>query len=219
MSIESLMLSNHLILCLRLLLLASIFPSIRVFSDESALCIRWPNCWSFSFSISPSNEYSGLISFRIDCLNHLAVKGLLRVFSSTTDWQPSLWTSHMTTGKTIPLTIWTFVSKLISLFFNMLSGFVIAFLPRSKHLLISWLQSQSTVFLEPKKINSVTVSTFPPSICREVIGPDTMILTYFNVEFQTSFFILLFDSHQNALYFPFTFLPLRVVSSAYLRLF
>ena len=204
MSIESVMLSNHLILCLPLLLLPSIFPSISVFSNESALRIRWPKYWSFSFSISPSNEYSGLISFRIDCLDHLAVKGLLRVFSNTPlrhsaffmDISHDYWKNHTFDYMDLCQNI---------LYFKMLSGFVIAFLPRNKHLLISWLQSQSTVILEPKKINSVTASIFPPSICHEVIGPDTMILIYFNVEFQTSFFILLFDSHQEALFFLFIF--------------
>ena len=198
------MLSNHLILCLPLLLLPSIFLSISVFSNESAPCIRWPKYRSFSFSISPSNEYSGLISFRIDCLDHLAVKGLLRVFSNTPlqhsaffmDISHDYWKNHTFDYMDLCQQI---------LYFNMLSGFVIAFLPRNKHLLISWLQSQSTVILEPKKVQSVTVSTVSYSICHEVIGPDTMILIYFNVEFQTSLFILLFDSHQGALYFLFIF--------------
>ena len=148
--------SNHLILCHPLLFLPSIFPSIKDFSIESVLCIRWPKDWSFSFSISPSNEYSGLISFRMDWLDLLAVQGtlksLLQYHSSKTS---ILWCSaffvvqlsypYMTIGKTIALTRWNFVGKVISLLFNMLSRLVIAFLPRSKRLLISWLQSPSTV--------------------------------------------------------------------------
>ena len=157
MSIVSVMPSNHLILCRPLLLLPSIFPSIRVLSNESALHIRWPKYWSFSFSISPSNEYPGLISFRMDWLDLLAVQWLSRVFSNITvekhqffGAQPS---SHpyMTTGKTIALTRWTFVGKVMSLLLNMLYTLVITFLPRSKHLLISWLPSPSAVILEPHK--------------------------------------------------------------------
>ena len=164
-SIESVMPSNHLIFC-RPLLLPSIFPSIRVFSKESVLHIRWPKDWSFSFSISPSNEYSGLISFRIDWLNLLAIqetfKSLLQHHSSKASilghsafFIVQLSHSHMTTGKIIALTRQTFAGKVMSLLFNMLSRFVIAFLPRSKHLLISWLQSPSAVILEPQKILSV----------------------------------------------------------------
>ena len=145
MSIESVMSSNHLILCHPLLLLPSIFPSIRVFSNESALCIRWPNYWSFSFNISPSNEYSGLVSFRMDWLDLLAVQGTLKSLfqhhsSKASILQHSaffiLQLSHlyMTIGKTIALTRWTFVGKVMSLLFNMLSRLVITFLPRSKHL-------------------------------------------------------------------------------------
>ena len=148
MSIESVMASNHLIICRPLLLLPSIFPSIRVFSNESALSIRWSKYWSFSFTISPSNEYSGLISFRIDWFYPLAVQGilksLLRLHSSKASilqhsafFMVQLSHPHMTIGKTIALTIQTFVGKVMSLLFNMLSRFVIAFLPRSKHLLIS----------------------------------------------------------------------------------
>ena len=168
---------NCLVLCHTLLLLPSIFPSIGVFSNESVLRISWPKCWNFNFSISPSNEYSGLISFRIDWFDLLAVQGTLRVFSNTTVQKHqflaaklSLYEnvqfshSYMTTGKTIALTIWTFVSKVMSLLFNMLSRFVIASLPRSKHLLISWLQSPPAVILEPKRIRSLTVSTVSPSI-------------------------------------------------------
>ena len=159
MSIESVMPSNHLILCHPLLLLPSIFPSIRVFSNESVLCIRWPEYWSFSFSISPSNDYSGLISFRIVCFNILAVQGtlksLLQHYSSKASilrcsafFTVQLSHPYMTTGKTIALTRRTLVGKVMYLLFNMLSRLVITFLPRSKHLLISWLQSPSAVILE-----------------------------------------------------------------------
>ena len=172
--------SSHLILCHPLLLLPSIFPSIRVFSNESALHIRWPKYWSFSFNISPSNEHPGLISFSMDWLDLLAVQGTLKSLlqhhsSKASILQDSAFFivqfSHpyMTTGKTIALTGWTFVSK-VSLLFNMLSRFVIAFLPRCKHLLISWLQPPSIEILEPKKIKSVTVSIASPSICHEVMG-------------------------------------------------
>ena len=162
--------SNHLILCRPLLLLPSIFPSIRVFSNESALCIRWPKVWSFSFNISPPNEHPGLISFRMDWLGLLAVQGtlksLLQHHSSKTSilWRSAFFTvqlSHpyMTTRKTIALTRRTFVDKVMSLLFNMLSRLVVTFLPRSKCLFISWLQAPSAVILEPKKIKSATVST------------------------------------------------------------
>ena len=189
MSIELAMPSNHLILCRPLLLLPSIFPSIRAFSSESVLRIRWPKYWSFSFSISPSNKYSGLIPFRMDCLDLLTVQGtlksLLQHHSSKTSvlrcsafFIVQLSHPYMTTGKTIALSRWTFVSKAMSLLFNMLSRLVITFLPRSKHLLISWLQSPSAMILEPKKIKSVTVSPVSPSVCHEVMGPDTMIFVF-----------------------------------------
>ena len=163
--------SNHLILC-RPLILPSIFHSIRVFSSESVLCIVWPKYWSFSFSISPSNEHSGPISFRMDWLNLLAVQGTLRgllqhhsskasILQCSAFFIVQLSHPYMTTGKTIALTIWTFVSKVMFLLFNMLSRLVIAFLPRSKHFLISWLQSPSAVILEPKKIKSVSFHFFP----------------------------------------------------------
>ena len=163
MSTESVMPSNHLILCCPLLLLPSTLPTIRVFSNESVLCIKWPKYWSFSFSISPSREYSGLISFRMDWLDLPAVHRTLKESSPTPQFKASIFQhsaffivqlSHpyMTTGKTIALTRRTFVGKVMSLLFNMLSSFVIAFLPRSKHLLISWLQSPSAVILRPKKI-------------------------------------------------------------------
>ena len=160
-SIESVMPSSHLILCHPLLLLPPIPPSIRVFSNESTLRVRWPKYWSFSFSISPSNEHPGLISFRMDWLDLLAdqgtLKSLLQHLSSKASilWHSAFFTvqlSHpyMTTGKTIALTRWTFVGKVISLLFNMLSRLVIIFLPKSKRLLISWLQSPSAVILEPQ---------------------------------------------------------------------
>ena len=179
MSIESVMPSNHLILCCPLLLPTSIFPSIRLFSNESVLHIRWTKYWSFCFSISPSNEYSGLISFRMDWLYLLAVPGTLKsllqydsskasVLLCSAFFIVQLSHLYMTTGKTIALTRWTFISRVISLLFKMLSGLVIVFLPRSKHLLISWLQSPSAVILKPKKIKSVTVSIVSPYICHEV---------------------------------------------------
>ena len=173
MSIESVMPPNHLNLCRPLLLLPSVFPSIRVFSNELALCIRWPKYWSFSFSISPSNEYSGEISFRIDWLDLLAVQGTLKhllqhhslkasVLRCSAFFMVQLSHPYMTTGKTIALTRWTFaVGKVKSLLFNMLSRFVTAFLPRNDHLLISWLQSPSSVILEPKKIKSHCFHCFP----------------------------------------------------------
>ena len=162
MSIELVMPFNHLILCRPLLLSPSIFPSIRVFSNESVICIRWPKYWSFNFSISPSNGYSGLISFRIDWFHLLAVQGTLEILFQHCNLKASiLWCSaffiiklshpYMTIGKTISLTRRTFVGKVMSLLFNMLSRLVIAFLSRSKHLLISWQQSPSTVILEPPK--------------------------------------------------------------------
>ena len=159
MSIESVMPSNHLILCPPFLLLPSIFPRIRVFSNESVLHIRWPKYWSFTFSISPSNKYSGLISFRMDCFDLLAIQGTLKSLQHHSSKASILLHSaffivqlshpYMTTGKTIALTRQTFVGKVMSLLFNMLSRLVIAFLPRSKRLFISWLQSPSAVILEP----------------------------------------------------------------------
>ena len=181
--------SNHLILCHPLFFLPSIFPSIRAFSSELPLHIRWPKFWSFSFSIRSSNEYSGLISFRIDWFDFLAVQGthksLLQHHSSKAS---VLWCSaffmvqlshpYMTTEKAIALTIQTFVGKVMSLLLNMLSRLVIAFLPRSKCLLISWLQSLSAVVSGPKKMKSVTVSIVSPCICHEVMGPDAVILVF-----------------------------------------
>ena len=180
MSIELVMPSNHLILCHPLFLLSSTFPSVRVFASELTLCI--------SYSISPSNEYSGFISFRIDWFDLLAVHGTLKSLLQHHNSKASiLWHSaffmaqfsHLyITWKIISLTIQTFVGKVMSLLFNMLSGFVIAFLPRSKCVLILWLQSPSPVILEPKKIKSVSDSTFAPSICHEVMGSDAMILVF-----------------------------------------
>ena len=176
MSIELVMPSNHLILCCPLLFQPSMFPSIRVFSSESVLRINWPKYWSFSFSINPSNEYSGLIIFRMEWLDLLAfnrtLKSLVQHHSSKVSillcsafFIVQLSHPYMTTGKTIASTRWTFVDKVMSLPFNMLSRMVITFLPRSKHLLISWLQSPSAVILEPNKIKSLTVSVVSPSIC------------------------------------------------------
>ena len=174
--------SSHLILCHPLFFLSPIPPSIRVFSNESTLRLRWPRYWSFSFSIIPFKEHPELISFRMDWLDLLSVQGtlksLLQHYSSKASilWHSAFFMvqlSHpyMTTRQ-------TFVGKIMSLLFNMLSRLVITFLPRSKHLLISWLQSPSAVILEPKKIKSVTVSIVSPSIYHEVMGPDVMILVF-----------------------------------------
>ena len=175
--------SNHFILCPPLLLMPSIFPSIRVFSNESALCIRWSKYWNFSLIISPSNEHSGLISFRVDWLDLLAVQGTFKSLlqqdrSKANIFQLSVFfivqLSHpcMTTGKTIALTRQTFVDKVMSLLFNMPSKLIVSFVPKSMYLLISWLQSPSAVILEPQKINSATLSTVFPSICHEMMGLD-----------------------------------------------
>ena len=189
MSIESVMPSNHLILCCPLLLPPSIFPSIRVFSNELVLCIMWLYYWSFSFSIHPSSEYSVLITFRSELVGSPCSPRDSQESSPTPQFKsinssalrflysPTL-TSIMTTGKTKTLTRLTFVGKVISLLFNMLSRLVIAFLPRSKCLLIAWLQSPSEVILEPKKIKSITVSIVSSSICHEVMGLDAMILVF-----------------------------------------
>ena len=185
MSIESVMPSNHLILCCPLLLLPSIFPSIRVILNESALRIRWPKYWSFSFNISPSNEHPEVISFRMDWLDLLAVQGtsptpLFKSINSSVlsfVYGPTLISIH-DYWKNHSLIRWTFVSKVMSLLFNMLSRLVIAFFPRSKCLLISWLQSPTAVIWEPPKIKSATVSTVFPFICHEVMGPDVMTLVF-----------------------------------------
>ena len=181
--------SSHLIFCRPLLLLPSTPASIKVFSNESTLRMRWLKYWSFSLSISPSNEHPGLISFRMDWLDLLAVQGTLKSLLQHHSSKASiLWHSaffivqlshpYMTTGKTIALTRWTFVDKIMSQLFNMLSRLVITFLPRSKRLLISWLQSLSAVILESKKIKPLTVSTVSPSISHEVMGPDAMISVF-----------------------------------------
>ena len=196
--VELVMPSSHLILCYPLLLLPPIPPSIRVFSNESTLCIRWPKYWSFSFNISPSNEHPGLICFRMDWLDLLAVQGTLKsllqhhsskssILRHSAFFTVQLSHPYMTTGKTIALTRWTFVGKVMSLLFNMLSRLVITFLPRSKRLLILWLQSPSAVILELPKIKFDTVSTVSPSICHEVMGPDAMILVFWMLSFKSIF--------------------------------
>ena len=228
MSIELVMPSNHLILCSPFLLLPSISPSIRVFSNESALLIRRPKYWSSSFSISPSSEYSGLISLRMDWFDLLSVQGtlssLLLYHSSEASilWHSAFFTvqlSHpyMTPGKTMALTKQTFVGKVMSLLFCILSRFVITFLPRSKRLLISWVQSWSAVILEPKKIKTITVSTVFPSVCHEVMGLDAMILVFWMLSFKPVFslFSLTFIKR---LFNSSSLSAKRVVSSAYLRL-
>ena len=189
--------SNHLILCCPLLLLPSVFPSIRVFSNESALYIRWPKYWNFSFNISPSNEHPEL-SFRMDWLDPLAVQGTLKsllqhhsskasIFHCSAFFIVQLSHPHITTGKTITLTRQTFVGKVMSRLFNMLSRLVITFLPRSKCLLISWLQSQSAVIWGPKKLKSATVSIVSPHICHEVMRPDAMTLVFWMLSFKPTF--------------------------------
>ena len=197
-SIESVMPSSHLILCLPLILLPPIPPSIRVFSNESTLCMRWPKYWSFSFSISPSKEHPGLISFRMDWLDLLAVQGTLKslrqhhsskasILQRSAFFTVKLSHPYMTTGKTIAMTRQTFVGKVMSLLFNMLPRLVITFLPRSKLLLIWWLQSPSAVILEPPKIKSDTVSTVSPSISHEVMGPDAMVFVFWMLSFESTF--------------------------------
>ena len=187
-SIESVMPSSHLILGRPLLLLPTIPPSIRVFCNESTLHMRWPKCWSFSFSIIPSKEIPGLI-FRMDSLDLLAVQGTLKsllqhhsskalILQCSAFFTVQLSHPYVTTGKTIALTRRTLVSKVMSLLLNILSRLVKTFLPRSKCLLISWLQLPSAVIWEPRKIKSSTVSTVSPSICHEVMGPDAVIFAF-----------------------------------------
>ena len=194
MSIESAMPSNQLIFCCPLLFLPSIFPIIRGFSSESALYIRWSKYWTFSFNITLSKEIPGLISFRIDRFDLLALQRTLNsllqhhslkasILCCSAIFMVQLSHPYMTTGKTIALTRWTFVSEVISQLLNVLCMFIIAFLPRSKCLLVLWLQSLFSVILETKKIKSDTVSTFSPSICHEVMGPNAMIFHFLNVEF------------------------------------
>ena len=196
---------------------APIPPSIRVFSNESTLHMRWPNYWSFSFSISPSNEHLGSVSFRMDWLDLLAVQGTLKsllqhhsskasILQHSAFFTVQLSHPHMTTGKTIALTRWTFVGKVMSLLLNMLSRLVITFLPRSKCLLISWLQSPSAVILEPPKIKSATVSTVSPSISHEVMGPDAMIFVFWMLRFKQLSHSVLSLSKRGSL-IPLHFLP------------
>ena len=205
--------SNHLIFC-HLLLLPLVFLSIRVFSSESAFCIRWPKY--LSFSIRPSNEYSGLVSFRVDWFDLLAVQGTLKSFfqhrsSKASILQCSAFFSvqlshpYMTTEKTITLTIWTFVGKVMSLLFNALSMFVIAFLPRSKCLLIYGFSHHLQWFFEPRKIKSLTVSVVPPSFCHEVMGPDAMILDFWMLSFKAAFSLSSFTLIKKPFQFLFIF--------------
>ena len=195
LSIESVMKSSHLILCCPLLLLPSIHPIIRAFSNGSTLRMRWPKYWSFSFSISPSKECPGLISFRMNWLDLLAVQGTLKnllqhhgskasILQHSAFFTVQLSYPYRNTGKTIAMTRWTFVGKVMSLLLNMLSRLVITFPPRSKHLLISWLQSPSAVILEPLKIKSDTISTVSPSISHEVMRPDARILVFWMLSFK-----------------------------------
>ena len=226
MSIELVMLSNHLILCHPLLLLPSIFPSIRLFSSESVLHIRWPKYRSFSFSSSPYKEYSVLISFRIDWFDLFVVQGTLKsLLQHHSSKESILWCSvffmvvlshpYMTTGKITALTIRTFASKVISLLFNMPPRFVKAFLPRSNCFLILWLQSPSTVILQTKKMKTVTVSTFSLSICHKVIRLDAMILVFWILSSRPAF-----DSSFTLIMrlFSCSLLSAITVSSAYLKL-
>ena len=225
MSIESVMPSNHLILCHPLLLLPLIFLSIRVFSKESALRIRRPKYWSFSFSISPSNVYSGLISFRIDWFD-LAIQGTLKRLLQHHSSKALILQRNLLYGPTFISVhgYWEnhrfdctdLCSKVMFLLLYILSRFVIAFLSRNKRLFISWLQSPSTVILEPKKIKSVTVSTFPPSICHEVMRPDAMILVFWMFSFKPAFYSSLSPSSRHSSSSSLS--TIRVVSSAYLRL-
>ena len=214
MSTESMMPLNHLNPPLPPFLLPSIFPSIRISSNEKVLHIRWPKYWSFSFSISPSNEYSGLISFRIDWFDLPAVQGTLKsllqpdgsqasILQCSAFFMVQLSHPYMTTEKTIALTRWTFVGKVMSLFFNMLSRLVIVFLPRSKCFLISWLQSPSAVILEPKKIKSVTLS---PPICHDVVGSDATILV-FSMLALSQLFLSPISLSSRGLLVPLHFLP------------
>ena len=198
MSIKSVMPSNHAILCHCLLLWPSIFPSIRVFFNQSAILFRWPKYWSFNFSTHPSNECSGLISYKMDWLDLLAVQGTLKSLLQHHSSMASIfWPStflivqishpYMATGKTMAFTRRTFAGKVMSLLFNMLSRLVIAFLPRSKCLLISLLQSPSTVIMESPKIKFLTVSSISPSIYHEMMGLDAMILVFLMLSFKPPF--------------------------------
>ena len=220
--------SRHLILCHPLLLLPPIPSSIRVFSNESTLRMSWPKYWSFSFSISPSNEHPGLIYFWMHWLDLLAVQGTLKsllqhhsskasIFRRSAFLTVQLSHPYMTTGKTIALTRRTFVGKVIALLFNTLSRLVITFLPRSKRLLISWLQSPSSVILEPRKIKSDTTSTVSRSICHEVMGPDAMVLVFWMLSFKPTFSLSSF-TFLKRLFSSCSVSAIRVVSSACLML-
>ena len=228
MSIESVMPSNHLVLCCPLLLLPLIFPSIKGLFQWVSSSYQVAEVLSFSFSISPSNEYSGLISFRIDWLVLLSVQGTLKsllqhhnskasILRHSTFFIVQLSHPYMTPQKTIALTRQTFVGKLMSLLFNMLSRLVITFLPRSKHLLISWVQSPSAVILEPKKIKSVIDSIVSPSSCHEVMGLGVMILVLWMLSFKPAFSLTSF-TFIKSLFSSFSLSVIRVMSSAYLRL-
>ena len=229
MSSELVMPSNHsIILYHPLLLLPSVFPSIMVFPNESAVWIRWPKYRSFSFSISPFKEYSGLISFKVDLFDILvfqgSLKNLLQYHSSKASVLQcsaffTVQLSHpcVTAGMTTALTVWTFVSKVMSLLFNTSSRFVIAFLPRSNQILISWLQSPSTLILEPRKRKSVNTSNFSPSVCHEVMGPDAMILVFWMLRFKRTFSLSSFTLIKK-LFSSSLLSAIRVVSFAYLRL-
>ena len=225
MFIESVMLSKDLVFCCPLLLLLLIFPIIRVFSKESVLRIRWPKYWGFSNC--PSNEYSGLISFRIGWFDLLDVQGLPRVLSNSTvqkhqffgsqaSYSPTFTTLHDYWKNHSSLTIWTFASKVMPLLFNTLSRFVIALLPRIKHILILCLQSTSTVILEPKKIKSIIVFIFSPSICNEVMGLDATIFVFWMLSFKSAFSLSSFTFIKRV-FSSSSLSAIRVVSSAYLR--
>ena len=219
---------SHLILCRPLLLLPPIPPSIRAFSNESTLRMTWPKYWSLSFSITPSKEIPGLISFRMHCLDLLAVQGTLKsllqhhsskvsILRGSALFTVQLSHPYMTTGKTIALTRRTFVDKVMYLHCNMLSRLVITFLLRSKRILISWLQSPSAVILEQTKIKSDTVSTVSPSISHEVMGPDAMIFVFLMVRFKPTFSLSSFTFIKR-LFSSSSLSAIRVVSSAYLRI-
>ena len=223
-SIESVMPSSHLILCC----LPPIPPSIRVFSNESTLRMRWPKYWRFSFSIIPSKEHPGLLSFRMDYLDLLAVQGTLKsllqhlsskasIVRCSAFFRVQLSHPYMTTGKTISLTRWTFAGKVMSLLLNMPFRLVITFLGRSKRLLISWLQSPSAVILEPQKIKSDTVSIVSPSISHEVMGPDAMLLVFWMLSCKPTFSLSTFTFIKR-LFSSSSLSAIRVVSSAYLGL-
>uniref|UniRef100_A0A670HX98 Uncharacterized protein n=1 Tax=Podarcis muralis TaxID=64176 RepID=A0A670HX98_PODMU len=228
MFVASKTLSNHLVLCRPLLLVPSIFPNIRVFSRESSLLMRWPKYWSLSFTICPSSEHSGLISYRMDRFDLLAVHGTLKsllqhhnskasILRRSAFFMVQLSLPYITTGKTIAFTIRTFVGKVMSLLFKMLSRLVIAFLPRSRRLLILWLLSPSAVIMEPKKVKSLTASISSPSICQEVMGPVAMIFVFFMLSFRPYFALSSFTLNKR--FFNSSSLSaIKVVSSAYLRL-